>query len=218
MSALNPTTWPLIYELDDDTREVLQAISARNRAGFDRYDSFPWLSIRLNTAAASIDDRTEAGMFSADQFLTTIYTHRSHEIVADAPFTARETQHLLWGPYQTLNPGRYQFECLIEPIVEDFEISFDIMTDSGTRTLLVGSLPVVRARRPRFQFNTETRVNSFEFRLVGRPAVEVKPFRFSGIRYIRPAVMRAVHQREAMALLAHLVQLRLHDPYEATLA
>ena len=37
--------------LDDDTREVLHKIDARNHAGFDRSDDFPWMTIRLNTPA-----------------------------------------------------------------------------------------------------------------------------------------------------------------------
>ncbi len=38
---------------------VLQAVDARNRAGFDRYNAFPWLSIRLSTPSATADDRAE---------------------------------------------------------------------------------------------------------------------------------------------------------------
>ncbi len=45
--------------LYDDTRDVLRAIRARNHAGFDRYNSFPWLTIRLNLPSATEDDRAE---------------------------------------------------------------------------------------------------------------------------------------------------------------
>ena len=39
------------------------------------------------------------------------------------------------------------------------------------------------------------------------------PFRFLGLRYRRDGAFIGVHQREAMALLAHLVALRLEEPY-----
>ncbi len=201
--------------LYDDTRELLQTINARNRAGFDRCDSFPWLSIRLNTPAVSFDDRAEAGLFAADRFSTAVCTHRTYEIAADAPFSPQKTQAIIWGPYEELKPGRYQFECLIEPLAEDFEIAFDIAMDSGTRTILAGLL---RGRYPRLDLQIDERFEKFEFRLVGRAGFEVKPFRFSGIRFVRPSIIRAVHQSEAMALLAHLVRLRLHDAYRAELA
>jgi hypothetical protein len=217
---VGPEPYDLAVDLRlyDDTRELLLAVNARNRAGFDRYDSFPWLSIRLNTPAASFDDRAEAGTFTAQQFATKVCTHRSHEITADAPLSFQDTQHIIWGPYQELKPGHYQFECLIEPLAEDFEIPFDISAEFGAQTILSGALLVARDRRPRLYFDLEERVARFEFRLVGRPTAEVKPFRFSGIRYVRPAIIRAVHQSEAMALLAHLVRLRLRDPYRAVLA
>jgi hypothetical protein len=46
---------------------------------------------------------------------------------------------------------------------------------------------------------------------------EAKPFRFAGIRVARQAAIRGIHQTEAMALLAHLVRLRLHNAYTTEL-
>ena len=204
--------------LYDDTRELLQVINAHNRAGFDRYDSFPWLSIRLNTPSGSADDRAEAGLFKAEQFSTSICKRRIYGLEADASFHPHDNNAIIWGPYQELKPGRYQFECLIEPLAEDFEVQFDITRDAGSRTIVAGLLPVRRAQHPCVHFQLDERIDSFELRLVGSPAFEVKPFRFLGVRFVRPGVIRAVHQREAMALLAHLVRLRLHDAYRAELA
>ena len=204
--------------LYDDTRELLQVINARNRAGFDRYDSFPWLSVRLNTPSGSADDRAETGLFKAEQFSTSICKHRTYQIEADAAFRPHDNKAIIWGPYKALEPGRYQFECLIEPLAEDFEVQFDITTDAGSRTIVAGLLPVRRAQHPCVHFQLDERIDSFELRLIGSPALEVKPFRFLGVRFLRPSTIRAVHQSEAMALLAHLVRLRLHDAYTAELA
>src|SRR5208337_270924 len=201
------------FRLYDDSRELLRAIKARNRAGFDRYDSFPWLSIRMNSPSATVDDRVEQGGFTANQFFTSVGKHRTYENKADASYRPGDREIILWGPYQELRPGHYQFECLIEPLADDFETAFDIVTDSGTRTIAAGMLPIARARHPQFDFRLDEGLQSFEFRLVASPAFEVKPFRFLGIRFVRQSAIRGVHQSEAMALLAHLVRLRLHDAY-----
>ncbi len=202
--------------LYDDSREVLQVIDARNRAGFDRYDSFPWLSIRLNTPSATVDDRAETGVITAALFHTSA-NHKAYEIAFEQAVWPQESRAIIWGPYQELRPGRYQFECLIEPLAEDFEIPFDIVRDSGSRTVAAGLLQIERGRHPRLDLQVDERVPEFEFRLVGSPKLEVKPFRFMGLRYLRPSVMRGAHQSEAMALLAHLVELRLRSAYTTEL-
>ena len=67
--------------LYDDTRELLRKIDARNRAGFDRFDDFPWMTIRLNTPSATDDDRGESAVMSATAFHTSLGNHRTYEIV-----------------------------------------------------------------------------------------------------------------------------------------
>jgi hypothetical protein len=203
--------------LYDDTREMLRVIEARNRAGFDRYDLFPWLSIRLNTPSATVDDRAEAGVITADHFHTSIGKHRLFEIRADAPHRPQRRQSLIWGPYQDLKPGRYELECLIEPLDEEFEVPFDIVTDTGTQTLHAGILPVRYGRHPHLDLLFSEKIRNFEFRIIGNATPELKPFRFMGVRFVRQGVFRGLHQAEAMSLLAHLVRLRLHNPYTTEL-
>jgi hypothetical protein len=203
--------------LYDDTRELLHKIDARNRAGFDRFDEFPWMTIRLNTPSATVDDRAESAVMPATAFHTALGNHRTFEIAFDTLPRFEGTRTLLWGPYQDLNPGRYTFECLIEPLAEDFDIAFDIVKDSGTKIVAAGILRVARSGRPRLQLDVVERLLQFEFRLFAGPAFDVKPFRFLGLRYVRPGVIRGVHQAEGMALLAHLVQLRMHDAFTTEL-
>jgi hypothetical protein len=203
--------------LYDDTRENLRVIEARNRAGFDRYDSFPWLSIRLNIPSATVDDRAETGVISAEHFHTSIGKHRLFEIRADAPQAPRNRQSLIWGPYHELKPGRYEFECLIEPLAEEFELPFDIVTDQASRILCAGVLPIKHREHARIDILVSEKIENFEFRIIGATAFEMKPFRFLGVRFVRHSVIRGAHQAEAMSLLAHLVRLRLQNAYATEL-
>jgi hypothetical protein len=203
--------------LYDDTRELLRKIDARNRAGFDRFDNFPWMSIRLNTPSATDDDRGESAVMYAATFHTSLGNHRAFEIVFDSLPRFEEKRSLLWGPYQDLKPGHYTFECLIEPLAEDFDIGFDVAKNSGTQIAAAGMLRVARNARPRLELEVVERLLQFEFRLYAGPAFEVKPFRFLGLQYVRPGVIRGVHQVEGMALLAHLVQLRMRDAFTTEL-
>jgi hypothetical protein len=198
--------------LSEDTRVILQAIDARNRAGFDRYDSFPWLTIRLNLPSATEDDRTNVEFLPADRFLTALCRHLGFEIRSDDPIGA-QSQTVVWGPYASLRPGHYRFECFIEPLADDFDIRFDIATDSGREILTVGTLRVSRQRRPEIFLDIDRPHATFEFRLYARPGNELQPFRFFGLKYVRSSPARGPHQSEAMALLAHLVAMRLRDAY-----
>lgn len=195
--------------LYDDTRPVLRALNARNRAGFDRLNDFPWLTIRLNLPSATEDDRAEQGTFPAERFFTSICQHDSYEIRQDEKVRSEGWRAVIWGPYLELRPGRYVFECLLEPSGDDFEAPYDIVFDHGRKSLSAGVVAVSRDRRPRIWVDVVNRVEAFEFRLLGMPGYELKPFRFFGLRYVRPSLLRGVHQAEGMALLAHLVQMRL---------
>jgi hypothetical protein len=203
--------------LHDDTRDVLHVIKARNRAGFDRYDRFPWLTIRLNIPSATDDDRAERGVITAEHFSTAVCRHLGYEIRAEAPQRLERWQSIIWGPYHDLKPGRYQFECLIEPQGEGFEAPFDIVANSGKEAVHAGVLKVFREQYPQMYIPIDRKLEKFEFRLIGVANYELKPFRFFGLRFVRPSVIRGVHQSEAMVLLAQLIQTRLRNPYTTDL-
>ena len=117
----------------------MQAIRAADRAGFDRHDSFPWLTVRLAALSATEDARREEYVFPASRFTASIGRHRTFEIRWEDPGPlAGPERALIWGAYQDLVPGRYRFECLIEPLADDFEIAIDIIADFGKRKLAAG--------------------------------------------------------------------------------
>jgi hypothetical protein len=120
---------------------------------------------------------------------------------------------LIWGPYETLKAGSYRFECLIEPLGEEARIKYDIAADMGRRKLCAGVLCLRRGQYPQFDLRIDDDIEHFELRLYGDPPFDGKPFRFLGLRFIRQGAFRAVHQSEAMALLAHLAALRVRHPF-----
>ena len=204
------------FRLFDDTRDVLRVITAQHRAGFDRLDFFPWLSIRLHMPSGTADDRAEQTALMADQFHTCLPLHRTYEIVADDSLRAFGDKALIWGPYSSLKPGVYEFECLIEPLSEELSIGYDIAVDAGRRKLCAGVVSLKRNEHPKFSLQIGESIDRFEFRLyrAGKP-FQTKPFRFLGLRYVRQGVFRAPHQSEAMALLAHLAAFRLRNAFTA---
>ncbi len=203
--------------LFDDTRPLLERIKARDRAGFDRYDSFPWMTIRLNTPSSTEDDRAEERVIAADHFSTSLGRHPTFEIRLDTGCQFQSNTAVIWGPYEHLAPGRYQLECLIEPLHEEFDVAFDVAANVGSRQLLKGSMSVRRKEYPTVQLSVAEKAEKFEFRIFGEKKLELKPFRFFGVRLARQGVVRGVHQSEAMALLAQLVRLRMVNPYKVEL-
>ena len=200
--------------LFDDTRPVLQAIKAADRAGFDRHDSFPWLTVRLAALSETEDTRPEESVIPASRFNASIGRHRTFEIRSETPGPlAGPERALIWGAYQDLVPGRYRFECLIEPLADDFEIAIDIVADFGKRRLAAGKFPVTAKSYPSLQLRVPEKTEKSELRLRGGATSPLGPFRFLGVRVVRAGLGKGLHQREAMTLLAHLVRLRLTDPY-----
>jgi hypothetical protein len=199
--------------LYEDTRELLHLIDARHKAGFDPYDTFPWLTISLNLLVPTRDGRAEQGVMPATKFHTRSGDHQVFAIIFPEGRKLTGNETLVWGPYADLTIGRYEFEVLIEPLIECFELSYDLASNQGQNILDAGLLRIERDRFPRITLYILEPIKAFEFRL--RPARSglLPPFRFIGLRYKRRGAYVGTHQRESMALLAHLVALRLQVPY-----
>ena len=198
--------------LFEDTRGLLQAIDARHKAGFDPYNEFPWLTIPLNPLIPTRHGRAELRVIASTEFDSRKGEHR-HFAIVFAEAAPGEPGQLLWGPYVTLPQGHYELEVLIEPLGEDFELGYDLAGNHGRDVLGMGVLRVERDRFPKLTLHLTEPIEGFEFRLMSISSAALPPFRFMGLRYKRHGAIVGSHQREAMALLAHLVALRLQFPY-----
>lgn len=199
--------------LYEDTREVLRLIKARHTAGFDKSGAFPWLSIRLDTLSGTDDDRAEQGFLRADRFDNGVGTHRDFEIRIEGDQRFDERKTLIWGPYQKFKQGNYLFECIVEPLRELFDVMYDVVAQQGSLTLAAGVFTLQPPNANVIWLSLVRDVEDLEFRLWMAKGQEMKPLRFSGVRYVRHGGGRGVHQVEAMALLAELVKLRLREPF-----
>jgi hypothetical protein len=213
LMADEPCDVAVDLRLYGETRGLLKVIDARYKAGFDPHDEYPWLTIPLNLLIPTVGGRAEQGVILANQFGTLDGEHLAFAVTFRAGLAVPEGHFLTCGPYITLAPGHYEFEVLIEPHSEGFELCYDLAADSGRRVLGAGVIRVEKARFPQFTLDSPERVKQFEFRLKARSSAPSPPFRFMGLRYRRQGVYVGVHQREAMVLLAHLVALRLEHPY-----
>ncbi len=90
---------------------------------------------------------------------------------------------------------------------------FDIVGRQGTSTLAAGAFDVDKRNRKRVWVNLPEQIPDLELRLLSVKNEDVRPFRFSGVSFLRYGNDSGLHQRESMALLAQLIQLRLRDPY-----
>jgi hypothetical protein len=77
-------------------------------------------------------------------------------------------------------------------------------------------LTVLPKEYPRINLTARRPLHQFEFRLGLAADGPIPKFRFRGLRFIRAGLVIGVHQEEAMALLVHLVQLRLKHPFVTT--
>lgn len=197
----------------EDTRELLRFVQARHRAGIDPYCSFPWLTIPLSLPVPTRDGRAQNKFIEASAFSSHAGEHRGFEIAFENERHLHRKQTLIWGPYVDLRPGDYEFEILVEPIGGVSELLFDISSDSGHQVNTAGYLKLVPNESPRIHVTIRRPLHQFEFRLFAPADGPLSKFRFKGLRYVLDGILVGVHQREAMALLVHLVQLRLENPY-----
>lgn len=189
-----------------ETRPLLRELDVPHKAGFDTYGEFPWLTIPFSLPGPTGDGRAEAGFFAAAEFHTVTGLHQGVAIEFRDGVAAADRRYLIHGPYGRLRPGHYEFEVVAEARAEEFELAYDIV--AGSRLFAAGPLRIARDRHARVALHLQEAIERFEFR-IAPAAGAVPPFRFLGLRYRHRGAFLGVHQREAMALLAQLVALRL---------
>jgi hypothetical protein len=204
--------------LYEDTRLLLTAIDARHKSGFDPYREFAWLTIPMHPLLPTLHGRAEVRLIPSSEFNTRHGEHLHYAITFRGGVLRRDAGNLVWGPYTTLSPGHYELEVLVDPLAEGFELGYDLPCNDGQDILAGGVLRVERDRFPKLSLHPTEPIRRLEFRLIATTSEALPPFRFMGLRWKRHGAFIGMHQRESMALLAHLVVLRLQFPYTVAYA
>lgn len=199
--------------LHERTRPLLALIGARHKAGFDRWNRFPFLDIKLRVPTPSEEGSAMVGLLEPKHFATLKGRHRLFAIdVVRTRAPVELGEKLIWGPYLPLSPGEYELEFFLESFAGEQEVGFDVCYSEGKSVLIAGVLPVRRQTFPRLHLSLQEAVTGLEIRLYASNAGPLN-FRFMGVGYRREGVIVGIHQLEAMALLVQLVALRLRTPY-----
>lgn len=216
-NILNDRKFDLAIDLtfDPKARPLLECVSARHKAGLDRWNDYPFLDIKLSIHSPTIDAAAVKGMIRPGGFFTRKGVHKLYAIdvmTRNVPSELGET--LIWGPYESLRPGEYEFEVFVESLGGAQEIGFDICNKSGTEVLFGGVLDIREKGFPKFSLSLSEHVHDLEFRFYTNNNGPLN-FRFLGIGYSRRGEIIGIHQSELMYLLVHLTAARLRQPYTA---
>jgi hypothetical protein len=201
--------------VDQDTRRLLTAVDATQRAGFGTAERFPFLDIGLPFINPTVSGRAEQRLIMPDRFTAMVGRHEGFAIVNpdNLPGMAHGDR-LIYGPYADFEPGDWTLEIIIEPLASDFDLTDDVCWDVGSNVIGVGILPVRRGVRPRIALHLEEALKGVEIRVSVGPSGNVLPYRFLGCRVGKRGTFAALHQQEMLVLLASLVGHRMRFPYQ----
>lgn len=194
-------------------RHLLGKIQAKHRAGFDRWNKFPFLDIKLCLPIPSEEGVALQGIMPAADFNSRRGIHKVFAIEVTRTRVPSELGDIvIWGPYISLGAGEYEFQVLIECLGDDQEIGVEVCHSRGSVRLFGAVLSLSKARHPTFTLSLSEHVADLEFRLsaVNNGALNI---RFFGVSYRREGAVVGVHQMESMHLLVQLVNARLCLPY-----
>lgn len=202
----------LDLRMTGDTRRLLRLVNARHKAGFDDGNHFSWLDISMNVPSATRAGRAEQKFLSAMQFSTREGHHNAFDISFEDLAPHRSRRDLIWGPYIDLPAGHYEFEVFFDKNRGKGWIQYDVAAENGTVILCEG---VVNA-----EFDAVTlfvvigqSVRNLELRIFVSEKSKGAVFCFRGLRIKKIGAFDGLHQKEAMALLAHLVAMRSRDAF-----
>ena len=199
--------------VETDTRRLLSAISASERAGFGTVSDFPFLDIALPCTSPTIAERAVRMLIGVDRFGSNIGRKDDDAIVFAEKIAGPPGDILVSGPYATLDPGHYTVEMRVEPLGPEFDLEWDVAASGGDDFLAKGRLPVYCNAYPKFQWTLSESKDDIEIRCRARSDGLVQPFRFLGCRVQKSGHLAGPHRQELMSLLIHLVALRLQQPF-----
>jgi len=203
--------------MDPDTRHLLRAVNAAQKAGFGRREDFRYLDIALEIPQATVAGRAFQAFYGAAHYLATRGEHRGYVIEMERQSTP-EQRLLLYGPYRPLPAGKYTLRFLVEPREETLRCVYDVCAEEGRCVVAMGDLEVPPGGTAcAFNFELSDDAERVEFRLWLREDGMAPAFRFFGCSVRRQGDRSGVHQSEAMIALAAVVFARAVRPYRESL-
>ena len=194
-----------------DTRDLLYLINAKFKVGFDNWNSFPWLDIRLPLPSATMDASAKQIIWPIEKFKCRPENVSPGAISCRRKLGIHQGPAAAWGPYQRLDAGRYQ--ATLQFALHRFgKIAVDVVCDRGQNLLFRGALIVTSDGRADLSFELLSHVDDVELR-VFHPGLLTSSFAFTGATLKRLGVIVGVHQSEGMQLLVELAGMRLQQPY-----
>ena len=202
----------------DETRSILKEIDARHKAGFGTPDRFSYLDIALPYLAPTYYTPRQ-GIYECTKFYKHVGKHYSTHI--DVPRYANISlgAPMIFGPYVTLLPGKYEFSLLIDSTEEPFLLNFDVVYQQGNVFLYEGEVLITPGVLPKFTLDLVDGVADLEIRLLANDQTAANSFRFRGCYFERltaDALERDIHQSEMMALLVAYVEERMANLYQVS--
>ena len=199
----------------DDTRDLLQKVNARFKAGFDRWNNFPWLDITLTLPLPTIDGRAEQYDWPARDFRSPRPVS-GHGILIPPTSLFRKPHIAVYGPYKTLKTGRYTLSLDLRSAQRQ-QVLVDVIQSEATKKLFVGHIAVGPEMCETIEFSVQDDAHDIEIR-VNAPKWSGHVLDFRGARLVREGAIVGVHQLESMYLLVQLVSIRLTSPYTREIA
>lgn len=202
--------------MDSDTRHLLRAIDADQRAGFAA-PSYKRLDITAPIPQVTGTGKALNLFFGATRYIAFMGDHRGYAIEVERLESQPPRSLLFYGPYETLPAGQYHIQFLVESRAEPFRICYDICGDRGNQIFRIGDVEVPASGRTELiGFRLNKRVDHMEFRVYTDESGNTPPFRFFGCSIQRDGERDGVHQSEAMLILANLAFARTRRPYRET--
>ena len=196
----------------DDTRYLIELIPAKHKAGFDRWNAFPWLDIKTGLPSPTLEGRAEQFTWGAELFKCPPDARGSGLIACRKSFALRHGDAALWGPYRELDPGKYTAHLQLG-LISKGRIFVDIVCQDARTTLYRGALDVGKDGSVQIAFELSELSNDVELR-VFRPGIFTSAFVFHGVRFEKSGDIIGMHQSEGMQLLIELLSIRLRQPYQ----
>ena len=196
--------------VESDTRLLLNEVSATTKAGFGFPGVDRHLDIALPLSSPTASGKAKRGIFECSAFSTRYGKHHGFAIALPRLSTVPAGETIIWGPYQSVTPGAYRMQLLLESEAGPFQLGFDVCHNSGNNIIYADALTPETASAGFALQVTET-IRDLEIR-VRAGNTPIPPLRFHGCTYQKEGGVGGPHQTELMMLLVTCIEERMRYP------